>query len=57
MMGLLSVLSLFPIQNLKKRENGQEEDVQERDAEGPERQDNEGKLASHGTSGPTDSER
>lgn len=57
MTGLLSVLSLLPIQTLKKRENGQEEDVEERDLEGPERQDNEGKLALHGTSGPTDSER
>lgn len=58
MTGLLSVLSLLPIQNLKKRENGQEEDVDERDSEGLEKpKDTEGKLSIHGTSWSTDTER
>lgn len=55
MTGLLSVFSLLPIQNQKKRENGQEE---ERDSEGMERnQDNEDKGTLHDTSGSTDGER
>lgn len=58
MTGLLSVFSLLPIQNQKKRENGQEEDLEERDSEELERkQDNEGKVTLYDISGSTDSER
>lgn len=58
MTGLLSVFSLLPIQNQKKRENGQEEDLEERDSEGLERtQDNEGKVTLDDISGLTNSER
>lgn len=58
MTGLLSVFSLLPIQNLKKRENGQGEDLEERDSERPEReQDDEGKLTLHNPRESTDSDR
>lgn len=52
------MFSLLSIQNQKKRVNGQEEDLQERDSEGLERkQDNEGKVTLHDVSGSTDSGR
>lgn len=45
MTGLLSVFSLLPVQNLKKRENGQEEDLEEGESERLERtQEDGGKL-------------
>lgn len=46
MTGLLSVFSLLPIQNLKKRENGQEEDLEDSERlEGT--QEDGGKLTLH----------
>lgn len=58
MTGFLSVFSLLPIQNQKQRENGQEDDLDERDSGGLERKrDNEGKVTLHDISGWTDGER
>lgn len=55
MTGFLSVFSLLPIQNLKKRENGQEEDLEVEVSDRLEsEQEDEGKLTLHESGEATD---